>query len=303
MITRMPTYLRFKRRMYTGENRKEIIRVIHEEEMKPLDSNPNLMKFRCIVVYEDDTEEWVPLEKIMKQSLIRGYENWSRTGRINPRDLMEEYQIRQRWTKLHLPVQTLLTLFLEHLEQKTMNEIIKPEKGSRVISCTSTIKMVDQQWLEDRKRYEDEIKTIPGMFDQGYMEWFVDEKDKEGLFAEYYKEGQREQELKRQSHWEEVRKARKEDQPNRWVDIATELNRTSVSCPDQVLMVLGLTGGPCNKCFSIWHASKNHNRRNCKRCGKTGHLSRRCELVRENSSGKEQGVNDMPVLEDANQSC
>jgi hypothetical protein len=157
--------------------------------------------------------------------------------------------------------------------------------------------------MEDRKRYGVETEITPGVFDQGYMEWFVDKKEKEGLFKEYYKEGQREKELESKSHWKEVSKASKEDQPNKWTDIATELNQASVSCRDQVLMVMGLTEGPCHKCFSIWHATNNHNRRNCKRCGKTGHLSRECRMVRKKPSEKEQGVDEIPVLEDAGQSC
>ena len=109
----------------------------------------------------------------------------------------------------------------------------------------------------------------------------------------------KEYERKRSQYQEMVNKAREHDQPNTWTDIAMTLNQGSVKCQGQVLMVMGLTGGPCHKCFSIWHATKNHNRKNCKRCGRVGHFSRHCKGIQMIVSEEEcKEVDMMAALDD-----
>ena len=108
---------------------------------------------------------------------------------------------------------------------------------------------------------------------------------------------------KRKEYRDSVERAEQHDLPNTWLEIAVMLNRGSVKCQGQALMVMGLTEGPCHKCFSIWHATKNHNRKNCKRCGRTGHFSKDCKGVQMIPSEDECREVDMMAAMKDPQSC
>jgi hypothetical protein len=296
LITRLPTYLRVKQRMATGVEEKLITEVIDtKDEIMP---STGKTKHRCLVVYENGTTDWVPIEKVMVQMLIKGYEGWLRTEKINPRDLLEEHEIEEGWPISYIPMRVLLTLFIEHLEYKTLAEIIKSKENKEVdkmVRCTMVIKMVDEEWLDDAKMYNDEVRPNPGIFDEGYIAEFVKQQVNEGLLDRHHQIWKKKQEKEKQLYWENIRKAEVEDQPNKWIEIAMKLNMQTVKNQEEVLTLMGLTGGPCCKCFSLWHSTKNHKRRVCKRCGNAGHLSRECDGRRSTKTTQDGSCRDKPI--------
>ena len=166
------------------------------------------------------------------------------------------------------------------------------------------MKRVDEEWVHSQGKEEFEIHETRRKFDEGYIRGFVHDQLTGKWMDKYQSEWKGNYKLEVDQYKKDMKKARKLDQPNRWTDIAAKLNQASVQCHDQALMVMGQTGGPCTKCFSIWHATINHKRMNCKRCGNTGHLSQECKNVKKISSeGKDHEEDLMPALENPNRSC
>ena len=155
---------------------------------------------------------------------------------------------------------------------------METNESTDIVTHNARIEMVDEKWINDQKG-DIMIRETEGMFDEGYIKGFIEEQCEDGVFSKHGKECEKKYNNKRINYRAKVDRAEQHDQPNTWVDIAVMLNRGSIKCQGQALMVMGLTEGPCHKCFSIWHATKNHNRKNCKRCGRTGHFSKDCNGV------------------------
>ena len=279
--------------MPTGVEEKLITEVIDTKyELMP---STGKTKHRCLVVYENGTTDWVAIEKVMVQMLIKGYEGWLKTEKINPRDMLEEHEIEEGSPISYIPMRVLLTLFIEHLEYKTLAEIIKSKENKEVdkaVKCTMVIKMVDEEWLDDAKMYNDEVRPNPGIFDEGYIAEFVRQQVNEGLLDRHHQIWKKKQEKEKQLYWENIWEAEAKDQPNKWTEIAIRLNMQTVKNQEEVLTLMGLTGGPCGKCFSLWHSTRNHKRRICKRCGNAGHLSWECDGRRSTEVAQDGGNMD-----------
>ena len=189
--------------------------------------------------------------------------------------------------------------FIKHLQQKMLEEIMGPNDECDNVTCHAELKKVEKDWVDTQGKEDFEVHEMKGMFDEDYIRGFVHDKLGEKALSRYRRIWGKEYERERSQYQEMVNKAREHDQPNTWTDIAITLNQRSVKCQGQVLMVMGLTGGPCHKCFSIWHATKNHNRKNCKRCGRMGHFSRDCKGVQMILSEEEcKEVDMMAALDD-----
>ena len=235
----------------------------------------------------------------MAQMVVRGYERWLLTGEEDVRDLMKEYHTKARLPNSYPPVRLLLINFIKHIQQRTLEEIMEPNSGYNRMTCSAEMKKVGEDWVNNHGKEEFKVHETKGKFDEGYIRGFVYDQLEGKWMEKYQSEWFSNHKQEKDQYKKDMKKATKLDQPNRWIDIAVELNQASVKCHDQALMVMGQTGGPCTKCFSIWHATNNHNRKNCKRCGKTGHWSRECENVKEISSEEDL----MHALENPDKSC